>query len=162
MPAIGVIGWLQHEKMQVRWEVRQKIHAGMDKEDLVLLKFAIEDIGTKLLWEHASEFEYNGQMYDIVETITKPDSIFYRCWADHAETTINQSIASLINKGCKPDPQQREQQKRLLDYLRSLYCEKDAPVCSLSSHLTLSPHTPGLLNCSRLNYPPPSPPPELS
>ena len=56
--------------------------AGIDKSELVLFKFSKEETTTKLNWKHAKEFEFNQQMYDVVEKQVSKDSIHYWCWWD--------------------------------------------------------------------------------
>src|SRR5690606_39601506 len=74
-PVMTIYLYLQFEKSAVRREIKWKMIAGMDEEELVLLKFTKEETQTKLRWEHSKEFEYDGQMYDIVSKEVKGDSI---------------------------------------------------------------------------------------
>ncbi|MFH1049421.1 MAG: hypothetical protein V1779_00660 [bacterium] len=47
--------------------------AGLDKDELVLLKFTEEELVLKLRWEHSKEFEYHYQMNDIVDQAIQGD-----------------------------------------------------------------------------------------
>ncbi len=67
-PISGVFAWIHFEKAIVRGEVRRHIISGADKNGLVVLEFSKMETESLLRWEHSREFEYNGQMYDIVES----------------------------------------------------------------------------------------------
>jgi hypothetical protein len=94
-PIVGVSAWLQIEKAIVRREVRRHIVSGLDKDGLVLLEFARSETEPLLRWEHSGEFEYDGQMYDIVESWTQGDTVYYRCFWDRAETRLNNRMREL-------------------------------------------------------------------
>ncbi len=55
---------------------------------MVRLKFSKTEITTKLNWKHSKEFEFNNQMYDVVDKVVTRDSIRYWCWWDFKETEI--------------------------------------------------------------------------
>lgn len=78
----GAYLWLQQKKLVVKSQVKTRLTKETEGERKVLLKFTLEESRTKLRWEHAGEFEYNTQMYDIVRTKTVGDSVYYWCWRD--------------------------------------------------------------------------------
>ena len=49
--------------------------AGIDKKELVFFEFSHTENQQKLKWKHSKEFEFNGEMYDVVKKITSTDSI---------------------------------------------------------------------------------------
>lgn len=98
--------------------------AGMDEEELVLLKFSKEETKTKLRWEHSKEFEYEGEMYDIVSKEIKGDSIYYRCWWDHKETALNNKLQKLVANTFDDNEDKKRNQKELNHYLQSFFCSK--------------------------------------
>lgn len=113
--------YLQYEKSVVRRDVKWKMIAGLDPEELVLLKFSQWETETKLRWKHSKEFEYNGQMYDIVSKEIKGDSIFYRCWWDHEETLLNKKLKILASKAFDQDDNKRAAHLNLHFYLWSFF-----------------------------------------
>ena len=113
--------WLHHQKHLVKKEVKRQMISGIDKKDLELLKFSKKETQTKLRWEHSKEFEYKGQMYDIVEKIVKEDSVYYWCWWDHEETKLNKELSSLANNAFRDDPKKQKRQQQLFSYLNSLF-----------------------------------------
>lgn len=106
--------------------------AGMDKSELILLKFTQTEINTKLNWKHSKEFEYNGQMFDIVEQETFGDTTSYLCWLDRAETKLNKQLRELVAIALGNNPQKQNQQKQLNHFIKSLYCNQP-PVFKLSN-----------------------------
>ena len=113
--------WLKHQKSTVRREVKQNMIAGLDKNELVLLKFTAQESQTKLHWEHSEEFEYNDQMYDIVETQIKGDTTYYWCWWDNEETKLNKQLDELLAYALGNNPQNKDSQKQLSDIFESFY-----------------------------------------
>lgn len=113
---------LQIQIQQVRREVKDEVIAGMSKEELVLLTFAEKEKHTQLDWEHATEFEYKGKMYDVVETKSIGDTTYYWVWCDDKETTLNQKINQLVYLALGSNPKNQENQKRLHHFFKSLYC----------------------------------------
>ena len=78
--------WLAHQRSEIRHEVRTTIKETVRKTDLVLLKFSTAElISPHIKWKHSKEFWYQDQMYDIIDTEIKNDSIYYWCWEDNAE-----------------------------------------------------------------------------
>ena len=116
--------YLRFEKAAIKRETKWKMIAGMEKEELVLLKFSKKETKTKLRWEHDREFEYDGQMYDVVSKETKGDTIYYRCWWDHKETALNQKLEKLVAKAFNNSEDQQRTQKELNHYLQSFFCSE--------------------------------------
>ena len=86
VPIATTFTFLHFHKKQIRREVKRKIIAGIDKNELILLRLSEIESQTKLNWKHSKEFEFNQQMYDIVETEVKGDTIYYWCMRDTKET----------------------------------------------------------------------------
>ena len=65
-PVATMFLYLHFEKAALKREIKWKMVAGIDQNELVLLKFSKEEAEKQLRWEHSKEFEYEGQMYDVV------------------------------------------------------------------------------------------------
>ncbi len=142
-------------------EIKWRMIDGLDKEEFVLLKFTKKETQTKLRWEHSREFEYNGQMYDIVDTEIKGDSIFYRCWWDHKETQLNKKLDKLVVQAFGKDPQKRNKQEQLFSFFKSFFSPEPVEWQQTAIHYErVVRHFP-LYNAffDPLIFPPPAPPP---
>ncbi len=123
-PVFFTAAWLQYQKKAVKKEIKWKMIAGLDREELVLLKFSQRDADNFLRWEHPGEFEYLGEMYDVVERETLADSIIFWCWWDHEETRLNRQLKNLVDYAMGKDPLKKENGKRLYKFFSSLYFNK--------------------------------------
>lgn len=100
--------------------------AGMDKKQLVLLKFTKAEKETQLRWKHSKEFEFKGQMYDVVESEISGDTLSYRCWWDNEETGLNKKLTNLVSDILGNNQQNKENNKRLVQFFKSLYHTSNA------------------------------------
>ena len=121
VPPAATYSWLRIEKHRVRKMVKRQMIAGLPEEELVLLAFAKQDVASHLRWEHSREFEYQGQMYDVMHTVRKGDTIYYRCWPDHAETSLNRRLALLVEQALHHHPQTQDTQAKYVQFFKSLF-----------------------------------------
>ncbi|TAH19295.1 MAG: hypothetical protein EAZ08_08990 [Cytophagales bacterium] len=120
-PITTIYTFFQYQKAQIKKEVKQKIIRGIDKNELVLLKFATTEVYTKLDWEHAKEFGYRGEMYDIVETAIVNDTTYFWVWWDNEETKISKQLDKLIEAAMGSNHTNNQIQKQLDNFLKALY-----------------------------------------
>lgn len=97
---------------------------GLSSDQLVLIKLSQADSKTQLDWKHSKEFEYQGQMYDVVRSEVKNDCIYYWCWWDHKETSLNKTLNALSTKAAEKDPLQQENRYLLKQFFKMLYFEE--------------------------------------
>ena len=124
LPMWGTFGYLSVQKKQVQKSVKRKMMEGIPREELIYFKFSQEDIATKLNWKHAKEFEFKGEMYDIVERNETEDSAFYWVWWDKEETVHNQKVKRQAQEFLGKTPDQQKQQQFLVSFYQSLFCEE--------------------------------------
>ncbi|SRX54713.1 hypothetical protein AEQU1_01725 [Aequorivita sp. CIP111184] len=163
-PVASIYAFLQFEKSAIRREIKGQMIAGMDHEELVLLKFTKDETETLLRWEHSKEFEYKGQMYDIVSSEIKGNSIFYRCWLDNEETDLNKKLKKLVATAFNQDEKNRETQENLYSYLWSFFCTatfdwQAIPSQNIDLVFQDGMHS-NIINSIRIT--PPTPPPKTS
>ncbi len=135
--------------------------AELDDSDLTQL-FISADQSHMLRWEHDSEFEYNGMMYDLVRTIEMYDGKIYICWPDHKETALNQQLEKYLDFALQNEKDTDEDQSRLIDLLQKIYCNKHLQYKESNTVKTFD-YTDGI---PKLDYSidlacPLTPPPEL-
>lgn len=107
----------------VRRETKHRMIEGIDRDELVLLVFADSQLGG-LKWEHSREFEYKGQMYDVVYKEKTRDTTKYWCWWDHKETKLNKQLASALSGVFDNHPEKKARQAQLISFLKSLYFQQ--------------------------------------
>jgi len=161
VPLIGTHSRLRYQKKLVRREVKKQIISGINQEELALLRFALSEVKASLSWTHSKEFEFNGQMYDVVETKIFCDSIYYWCWWDHKETELNKQLKNLVTHAFDNNLQKKATQKRLVDFYQSLYHSKTNSfqilICQTGKETCIY-----FFNWQSVSWPPPVPPPKLS
>jgi hypothetical protein len=119
-PVLSTYGWLQYKKYSIKKEVKRNIMAGLNEDNLTLLKFAKAESRSCLYWEHAGEFEYQNRMYDVVKKYVIKDSIYYLCWPDDDETQLNIKLKRLLASAFGDNPQKKEKQTRLYNFFKSI------------------------------------------
>jgi len=124
-PVAVTYSWVQLQKRSIKKEVKQEIIAGIKKKDLVFFQFSNKDISSKLKWEHDSEFEYNNQMYDVVDKLIVNDSTQLWCWWDHKETKLNKKLQELVQTAFQNDTKSKEKQNKLHEFLQLLYLKSE-------------------------------------
>lgn len=150
---------LHQQKREVRREVKRAILRGMDESELTQLSFSKRD-STSLKWEHETEFEYRGTMYDVVRTHETRDSIFYTCWLDHAETKINRQLATWVYDAVQSDPEQNQRNGEWQWFYKTLIAG-DTPLRATSplSEELISNQTQYAKRWTSTEASPPTPPP---
>ncbi len=116
--------WLNHQKKQIKRELKGKIIDGIDKSELVFIQLSKAEAREQLDWEHSKEFEFKGEMYDVVEFEETADSVKYWCWWDHEETKLNLHLAEIVNNLLGNQPDKKEKQQNLISFYQSLFSEK--------------------------------------
>lgn len=94
----------------------------LDKENFIMLIFSKHEAKNLLKWEHASEFEYNGQMYDVISFSEKGDTIVYWVWRDGKETFLKKQYNSLFYNMLYNHFPQKENNQNLIDFFKKLIC----------------------------------------
>lgn len=123
-PLIGTYAGLRLEKYRIRKEVKKRLLAGLPDSELVFFKFSRHDSNSLLRWEHAEEFEYRGEMYDVVRQSAGNDTLQFWCWHDHAETKLNRELRQLIAKFQANDTGRHENERRLFCFFLTLFHEE--------------------------------------
>lgn len=95
--------------------------AGIDKKELVFFEFSTPEIDTKLHWEHAKEFQYNNQMYDVVEKKRVNGKTQLWCWLDSQETILNQKLQKLFTAVFSHDTKSKDKECKVISFYKTLY-----------------------------------------
>jgi hypothetical protein len=123
-PVVTTYYSLNYHKKLVKKSVKWKMIEGIDREELVKMKFTEYEKQNLLKWKHSREFEYKGEMYDIVESYVVGDTTHYWLWWDHEETKLNRQLDDLVSNLFGNSPRNQESQKKLSTFYQTLYFEK--------------------------------------
>jgi hypothetical protein len=152
---------LRYQQKLVRREIKRRMMAGIDKAALVKLQLS-EGGQQRLRWVHAREFEYEGEMYDIVYSEQAGDTTTYWLWWDHEETRLNRQLDRWAAVALAHSPGQQEKQAQLSLFLKTLICPPPPATAALAPLPAAAALPPAREARSRMAGPPPAPPPEVS
>ncbi len=153
--------WLHYKRYEVKRSVKWQLIRSSDLSELELIKVSKEEADSKLKWEHSKEFEYQGEMYDIVRVEDQGDSISYWCWWDHEETRLNKQLKLLLARAYNQDPIQNEGQFQIFLFFKSLH-HQEIEIWNPTEHFTYIEHSSGYLAHFNSYFPSiPTPPPHL-
>lgn len=162
VPIIGTYGWLSFQQYQTKKTVKRKLKNSLNKDQLVRLAFIPKQADAELYWEHSKEFEYRGEMYDVVEQETIGDSTIYWCWWDNEETELNRQLAELVEDALDTNPDHSKQKKKLFNFLKALYHSQEQNT-TLYSFLEATLHSNiYFVNYHNIRNNPPTPPPQIA
>ncbi|MFH2142658.1 MAG: hypothetical protein ABIJ97_09565 [Bacteroidota bacterium] len=160
-PFVGIYTYLNYQKYVIRKHVKKQIIKGVDKNDLVLLIFTNEEAADKLKWEHSKEFEYKGQMYDIVDRIQRNDTVWYWCWWDYEETDLNKELIYLTDLAMGRNSKDKEKSQEFSNFLKKLYFTDiyNSEIFNTAQKYSFTPL--GSINYVSVTLTPPVPPPKF-
>ena len=120
-PFYGTYFYLSIQQKVIQEAVQRKLEEGIPSNELVKLTFSTSEIKKVLRWEHDKEFEYNGQMYDVVEVTDVGDSLQYLCWWDKAETATKKNKQKLLHARIDTSNPEKHIPSTFSDYYKSIY-----------------------------------------
>lgn len=161
LPFVGRYASIEYQARVVKKQVKRKMIAGINCTELVPLTISKQDAANKLNWHHSKEFEYLGQMYDIVYTDSLGnDSLQYWLYWDNEETKLNRQLASLVANVLGHDPVQQDRNAQFNNFAKDIFCIE---IFTLQKPLPYSSALRYSLAGASLNQPavPLAPPPEI-
>ncbi len=164
LPTTMIWSYFSVRKHIASSKVEARRNDGFQENELKTLTFAHKTIKTDLKWEHSKEFEYRGEMYDIVSSSETKDSITYVCYWDKEETKIKKQINNLAFENIKKSTNHQDEEKKVLEYLKQIYYleNTDPTLCNLISIKYLkSNHSSFEGDIAKIFYSVPFPPPEF-
>lgn len=109
------------QKKAIQKQVKKILMKNIPREELVYFRFSRQECGEKLRWKDDREFQYLGEMYDIVFEETVNDSISYWCWWDKEETVLYKKMKDIVLHSPDHLPGKKQSEKRWLDFQKKLY-----------------------------------------
>ena len=123
-----------HSEMQVlifkayeikyKKEVKQLIKAGIPKDELVKFSFHknIFNEGIKnFKWMKINEFRYKNEMFDIISSKLKGDSVYFFCYRDVKESGLFAKLDDYVNRYMNDNPEKGKELQTILISLNTFY-----------------------------------------
>jgi hypothetical protein len=99
----GVPIAFKFQQMRIRREIKSQIKTGLSRDQLHELSFSMAE-NAKLQWtEKNKEFRFNGEMFDVVSSETRGDTIYYYCINDKDEASLFANLGELVKKKLDDD-----------------------------------------------------------
>lgn len=108
--------------------------------EIIELAISKADIKTDVRWEHAREFEYKGQMYDIIDQKEKGDTIYFNVYWDKLETMVNHKLNELIALHLKGKSDQNDDSQLVVSLFKAIYLSPDFQTKALGRPIMVSPN----------------------
>jgi hypothetical protein len=111
-------------EIKYKKEVKQLIKAGIPKDELVKFSFHknIFDEGIKnFKWMKKNEFRYKNEMFDIISSELKGDSIYFFCYRDVKESGLFAKLDDYVNRYLHDNPEKEKELQTILVSLNAFY-----------------------------------------
>jgi hypothetical protein len=140
-------------------EVRNSIDQDNYAEKTVVLKFSISESKRLLKNESNDEFEYRGEMYDVVQLTIKSDSVYFECIHDSKETKIKKNLSDFTFSLFGNDRDRNEKNKLLDTFFKNLFLSNPFKYTFIQIQSQRNDHIYFENDCFYISSPP-LPPPE--
>jgi hypothetical protein len=135
-PIVLTYSLLQIHRYEVKERIARDLYLTNHPNQVVRLTLSRYDVTHKVKWEHAREFEYKKQMYDILELSESKDSITYVCIHDEADTRIKNELSQLVNSALDKDATHKSHKQKISIQMSVLFFQ-EAFVWTTVPHNTL-------------------------
>ncbi len=120
---MGVFFIIQLRHRKIRSEIKQLIKEGIPEKDLTVITIPFNE-ANQLKWFKKNEFEYLGNMYDVVRQERNSKAIIYHCITDRQESALFAHINELVSQNMNSHQSRKLPVKNLLKLLSNLYSQK--------------------------------------
>jgi hypothetical protein len=111
----GFYAILSYERYEIREKVEQKLLNSLKKSELICIVENAENL-SKIIWERPEkEFEFEGNLYDVVYSENILGITHYYCLSDKDETKLEAKIDKLLENQTEKSPS-GNQSKRILHF----------------------------------------------
>jgi hypothetical protein len=163
LPFLGTYAWLSGRIESAKESASLSIKRAIPQNDQILWTFSITDARSKLHWEHSREFEYKGEMYDIIRSQIKGDSVWYWCYWDRKEAKLKKQLNILVARMMGPGPYNRNERTQINDFFRSFFFQTTSREHDVICHHLINPDFSQYnFSVSLHELTPPFPPPKVS
>ncbi len=130
LPLGGQYAFLQYQRYSAKKQVKHAFLQQLPAAALTYFSFQESKIATAVRWEHAQEFEYQAQMYDVVRADTVAGYIHLWCWHDAKESAAQQELRVWVARNMGHETPLQEQNLRFFNFLKTLFFHPNAHIPS--------------------------------
>lgn len=112
---------LQAHREKIRHELKTKVLRNCFSDQLIAIPSEKDNDSENFIWKHESEFCYNGEMYDVVNTESRDGQVVYYCWKDTKENHLNDLLQKLMDASSDDDKKSELQKISSLKYFDFLF-----------------------------------------
>jgi len=98
----------------------------------IIHKDALIPIGANQInkgaWENRQEFNYQNVQYDIVSITVKGADTVYYCYADQAESSLNNKLKNAVEEQLQHNIPLKNKTKQLISQLQDLFFSDSGPI----------------------------------
>lgn len=107
----------------VKENVKERIKLSVEEERTLIKvpKSWSKNPPESFKWHEENEFEYRGQMYDIIDKETRGNEIWYYCYWDKAETKLLNNLSKYVSSYLQQHPQESQKTSFLSSYLDKVF-----------------------------------------
>lgn len=107
----------------VKEDVKEQIERGTEGEQTLIKvpKSWSENPPDNFKWHEDHEFEYRGQMYDVIRQQTRGNEIWYYCYWDKAETKLLKNLSKYVSSYLHQHPQKDQKTSFISSYLDKVF-----------------------------------------
>lgn len=152
---------LKFQKRIIRNSVKELIYSSLSNSELSRIVVKTND-SDDILWHHHDEFEFKGNMYDVISIDSQKDSVVYLCFLDEKESKVNINIDQLAKSIWSHSPLSNDFETKLVDFIQKVFPPQHNlgfPISILETHDTCLDKIFGLSEGIKVVF---SPPPECS
>ncbi len=160
IPFCIIFLWFQGQLFFASEQARAFINRDHEKKEWVWLKFSVKEAEETLQWEHSKEFEFKGEMYDVIESFFAGDSVTYCVYHDKRESQIKKKLKSFVTEFIRHGHTSDKQKQHTTHFFKSLYVSAVTNVsfCDVEKRKKNNP-AGSVMMLSGYIKGPPSPPP---
>lgn len=117
IPAVLFLGYLKWQEEELEEKLEERIEQQVENQ--TLLVFSIEGL-QQLYWEHEKEFQYKGEMYDVIDRYVRGDSVYLLCFHDREESHLKKQLYNYLARQQDKNPAQKQTESRIFAFLSKL------------------------------------------
>jgi hypothetical protein len=129
-----ILSWVpqivfHHQQVRVRKEMKTLIKNGVpENKRLLFYDDELTADAVNLKWIHDWEFQYKGEMYDILKKEVRNGRLVYTCIHDVKESGLFAKLDEMVDKQMQSNAPAKEQRKLFQNFFTSLYFLSDTKI----------------------------------